>query len=205
MAIERPLTRSDATGIRILDAAWELVRERGLQNVRVADVADAAGVSRQSIYLHFENRTGLLAEMTRRHDDATGFVDRVSAVCALPDPVDALEHLCREWFAYLPDILPVATALEAAGSTDPAGAAAWQMRMGDLRDGFRILISAIAERGSLADGWTVERATDWVWGRTHVTEWRHLVVERGWDAEEYAERTVRSVVAEIVRPTPGTS
>jgi hypothetical protein len=52
----------------------------------------------------------------------------------------------------------------------------------------------------LADGWTVRAAADWTWARCHVSTWQHLVGERGWSPAEYTERTVRSILAEVVTP-----
>jgi AcrR family transcriptional regulator len=95
---------------RILDSAWEIARAGGAGAVTVRAVARAAGVSRQLVYLQFENRAGLLLEMARRHDRASGFLDRVAATRELPAS-EALETLIREWCAYMPEILPVARAL----------------------------------------------------------------------------------------------
>jgi AcrR family transcriptional regulator len=49
----------------ILDAALEIVVERGADAVRMADVAEAAGVSLGSIQHYFRHRDGLLAEVFR--------------------------------------------------------------------------------------------------------------------------------------------
>ena len=38
------------------------------------------------------------------------------------------------------------------------------------------------EAGRLAPGWTVDTAADWVYARSHVSTWQHLVVDRGWPA-----------------------
>ncbi|THV27352.1 TetR family transcriptional regulator [Glycomyces paridis] len=45
-----------------MGAAVSLVSERGTANVPVSDIADAAGVSRQLVYLHFGDRDRLLLE-----------------------------------------------------------------------------------------------------------------------------------------------
>jgi AcrR family transcriptional regulator len=71
------VTRGD-TRARILDTAWGLVRERGIDAVTVADIAAATGVSRQLLYVHFENRAGLLKAMARRHDVRSGFAGRAA-------------------------------------------------------------------------------------------------------------------------------
>jgi AcrR family transcriptional regulator len=191
-------TRGD-TRARILDTAWGLVRERGIGAVTVADIAAATGVSRQLLYVHFENRAGLLVAMARRHDVRSGFAGRATEARSLP-PVAALERLLRLWFAYLPEILPVARALEAAATNGDEAGVAWRDRMGDLREMFAAAVERVDGDGRLAPGWTVPSATDWVWARAQPATFQHLVVDRAWPAEDYTERAVRSILAEVITP-----
>jgi AcrR family transcriptional regulator len=184
--------------LRILEAAWGLVGERGTTvGVTVAEIAAVAGVSRQLLYFHFENRAGLLAAMARHHDVASGFAERVAVAGELP-PVEGLEELLRAWWGYVPEILPVARALEAAEITGEEGGAAWRDRMGSLWEVFHSAVERVEKDGRLADGWTVQTAADWVWARSHLEGWQHLVVERGWSPEDYEERVMRSVLAEVL-------
>jgi AcrR family transcriptional regulator len=187
------VSNADETRTRILETGWRLARERGLGAVTVAEIAAAAGVSRQLVYVHFSNRAGLLVAMTRHQDARSGFRDRAWATRDL-EPVAALEALIRAWHGYLPEILPVAAELEAALITGEDGAEAWNDRMGELREAFRVAV----ERLELAPGWTVDAAADWAWARCQPSSWRHLVQERGWDPGEYARRTTASVLAEIL-------
>ena len=189
-------TRGDTRG-RILDTAWTLVRERGVETVTVADVAAAAGVSRQLVYVHFENRAGLLVATVRRHDVRSGFAGRAAQAAELA-PVAALERLLREWFAYLPEILPVARALEAAAVNGDDGGAAWRDRMGDLRGAVRRAVSRAADDDRLAPGWTVDTATDWAWAGIQPSTYAHLVHERGWTHDAYVERTVGSLLDRLL-------
>jgi AcrR family transcriptional regulator len=185
---------------RILDAAWALVREQGTTaELTMAGIAEAAGVSRQLVYIRFTSRAGLLTAMARDHDRRSGFAARVAATHELP-PAEGLERLVREWLAYVPEILPVARALEAASITGEDGAEAWRDRMDDLHAQFALVIGRLAAAGRLAPGWSAQTATDWAWARAHLTGWQHLVRERGWDAREYAERCAESVVSELVSP-----
>jgi AcrR family transcriptional regulator len=190
---------SRETRARILDTAWTLVRERGIGAVTVADIAAATGVSRQLLYVYFENRAGLLVAMARRHDVRSGFAGRTAEAAALP-PVQALERLLRLWFAYLPDILPVARALEAAAVNGDEGGVAWRDRMGDLWELFAGAVARVEGEGRLAEGWTAPAATDWVWARAQPATFDHLVGDRGWPAADYTERAVRSVLSEVVSP-----
>jgi AcrR family transcriptional regulator len=190
---------SSETRARILDTAWGLVRERGIGAVTVADIAAATGVSRQLLYVYFENRAGLLVAMAHRHDVRSGFAGRAAEARSLP-PVAALERLLRLWFAYLPEILPVARALEAAAVNGDEGGVAWRDRMGDLREMFAAAVARVEGEGRLAEGWTVPAATDWVWARAQPATFSHLVGDRGWPPGDYTERAVRSVLSEVVAP-----
>jgi AcrR family transcriptional regulator len=187
------------TRARILETAWELAREQGTSAVSVKDIAAAAGVSRQLVYFHYKNRAGLLLAMARHHDRRSGFIERVVATRDLP-PVESLEALLREWCAYLAEIQPVVRALEAAWTTGDEGADAWRDRMDDLRVAIRIPLERIAGDGELAEGWTLESATDWVWTHVHPSSFECLVGVRGWSREEYSERTVSALIADVVAP-----
>ena len=55
------------TKSRILEVTWRLL-ESGNKAIRMADIAKAAGVSRQALYLHFPSRAELLVATTRHID-----------------------------------------------------------------------------------------------------------------------------------------
>jgi AcrR family transcriptional regulator len=185
------------TRARILGTAWRLVRDSGAGAVTVKEVAAAAGVSRQLVYFHYQNRAGLLLAMARHQDRSSGFLRRVAETRTL-DPVPGFEALLRAWCAYLAEILPVARALEAAYVTGDEGGDAWRDRMTELREAFRLALERIADEGRLADGWTEPTAADWAWARVLPGGWAALVGMRGWDPREYTERTVASLLAELV-------
>jgi AcrR family transcriptional regulator len=187
----------DDTRARILEAALREVEERGTSDVTMAQVAAVAGVSRQLVYFHFANRAGLLTAMAGHRDEAAGFVEEARISRTLP-PAEGFEHLLRAWCAYMPQIEPITRALEAALVTGEDGAVAWRDRMGELREALRIALDRLARRDALAAGWTVDAAADWAWSRIQPSTWRHLVGERGWTPGEYTERTVGSLLQELV-------
>lgn len=190
-------TPGDDTRARILETAWRLVREQGTADVTIAGIAAAAGVSRQLVYFHFANRAGLLTAMAHRRDQASGFAAAVAEARTL-EPAAGFEHLLRAWCAYVPEILPVARALEAALVTEDDGGSAWRDRMDELH---QILRAAVA-RLTLGDGWTVDAAADWAWSRVQPTTWQHLVGERGWSPQRYTDRTVGSLLRELSLDAP---
>jgi AcrR family transcriptional regulator len=186
----------EPTRERLLSAAWQVARERGSVQFTLAEVANLAGVSRQALYLHFDNRAGLLVEMARRIDHTSGFVSRVAAArkrSALP----AFRQVLRLWYEHLGEILPVALALEAAAITADEGATAYHDRMQAWHETLRISIAALADAGRLRREWTVDQATDWVWARTQPTTYEYLVRQRRWSSDTVTERTIRSIVGEL--------
>ena len=73
---------------RILDAADAIIAERGA-SMRIADVARALGVTRQTVYRYFPGTEPLLVATAMRSAD--GFLDRLTAhVSGLTDPVAAM-------------------------------------------------------------------------------------------------------------------
>jgi AcrR family transcriptional regulator len=60
-----PPERRDVAG-SILDAAEELLAERGLTDLTVADVIESAGVSRGSFYFYFESKQAVVAGLLER-------------------------------------------------------------------------------------------------------------------------------------------
>jgi AcrR family transcriptional regulator len=79
---------------RILNAADEIIGERG-SSMRIADVARALGVTRQTVYRYFPGTQALLVASALRSAD--GFLDRLAAhLKGVTDPVVAV----TEGFAF---------------------------------------------------------------------------------------------------------
>ena len=175
------------TRARVLETAWQRVLEHGPGGASVKDIAAAAGVSRQLVYFHYGSRAGLLTAMARHRDEHSAFARAVAAG-------GSLEVILRAWCDYVPEILPVARALEAALVTGDEGGSAWRERMAEL---YAILRRAVG-REELAPGWTAETATDWIWARVQPSAYAHLVGERGWTHADYTERTIASVLGEVI-------
>ena len=69
MSSDAPKYGDPQTRARILDVTQQLIAARG-SNLTLSEVADAAAVSRQALYLHFGDRTGLLVALVN-HMDST--------------------------------------------------------------------------------------------------------------------------------------
>ena len=171
-------TISPSTRTAILDAAWELIAEEGRLDVAQQDIAARAGVSRQTVFYAFGDRAGLLVAMVRHKDTRTDHVGRIRA--ALGDesgPDRGMARLIGAWLDYVPEIYPVGILLDAASLSDPAAEAAWTDRMGAIQSAFRRKAEGLAD--------DPEAAADAIWALCHPTQWRWLVIERGWSPEAF--------------------
>ena len=113
-------------------------------------------------------------------------------------PRQALAAYVQAWFAHIPRVLPVARLLSAASQVDEEARIAWEDRMALLRRRTRALAGRLAEAGLLRPEWTVEQAADWIWHRTHLDGWRHLVEDQGWNAAEYGRRVRLSLESDLL-------
>jgi AcrR family transcriptional regulator len=192
--------KEKATAQRILAAARDLLVERGVADTPMAEIAKAAGVTRQAVYLHFGSRSGLLVAMVRHYDDLSPKVAELRTMRAAPTAdAGSFETYVRTWLDYVPEIYPIARVLSAAAATDAEARLAWDDRMEQVRTGYREVVTKLDAAGLLAADWTVEAAVDWCWSQSHPDAWRHLVVERDWDRELAVDRIVETLKATVLR------
>lgn len=175
---------SGSTRATILDAAARLFTERG-PGVRLEDIAEGAGVSRQTVYVHFGSRTGLLIAMVQHIDEGGTLHALVEQVFDAPTALQALDAVVAVHAEYHPMVYSVAKVFMAGRYEDDAIGAAWDDRMTSRRNLYRSVIEWLDRDEHLAPGWTVEIATDLLWAFTSWQLWEQLVVDRGWSKDDY--------------------
>ncbi|GAB3497003.1 TetR family transcriptional regulator C-terminal domain-containing protein [Nocardiopsis coralliicola] len=110
-AADRRAARDHGRRRQIIDAAWQLIAERGYHAVRTSDVAEACGISGATIHYHFPTLRDLLDE-TLRSSVKQAFDRQVAALHGLTDARERLHrlialqlpspgHLTREWSIWL--------------------------------------------------------------------------------------------------------
>jgi AcrR family transcriptional regulator len=185
---------------RILDTAWRLIGEQRDASVSLLDIAREAGVSRQTLYVNFGSRAGLLLAMVEHRDAASPELARMKRYRADMPVEEVLDATVRAWFKYVPVVYKVAHALQAAGATDPDARQAWESRMALLHTGLLSMMQRLKAQGRLAPGWTPATAADWCHHLVHIDTWHHLVVERQWRPAEVVQRTLAVLHATLLRP-----
>jgi AcrR family transcriptional regulator len=173
------IDRATRTRHHILDAAWDLVMEQGA-SASIADIAAAAGITRQSVYVHFGSRGGLLMALLKRTDDRLGIFENFAAALAAPDPAQRLDRAVGVWLDFVRDIVPVARDIVRLRASDEDAAAAWNDRMRDLVKVWQELARSLDRDGALVDGWVVNDAADYIWVSTSVQAYDLLTRDRRW-------------------------
>jgi AcrR family transcriptional regulator len=186
---------------RILQETWHLMEQRRGQGVRIEDIAKAAEVSRQAVYLHFGSRAGLLIATVRYVDEALGLAERLRPVLKRQSGAEMLDAYVIFWANYIPDIYGLAKALLAVRETDEAAAAAWADRMNALYQGCADTVQCLVIEERLALEWTPEEAADFFWVALSIETWEHLTTERGWSQEQYIRRTQEVLKKALLRRT----
>lgn len=90
----RTKEEAQETRNRILDTAEEVFRDQGVASTSLADIADAAGVTRGAIYWHFRNKGDLFAAMLDRVALPMEEMIRRAADASTADPLSSLRACC---------------------------------------------------------------------------------------------------------------
>ena len=155
------------TGDRILDAALSCAEEG--PDFTMADVARAAGLSRQGVYLHFPDRKTLLIALALRAKEehpAVKIEDAPSARAALNAVVARMAEIH-------PKIWPVVRALESETGERSA------------LPNFRPLAERFHREGALAPHLSLQTAADLLATLLSRSVWSDLVLGCGWDSARY--------------------
>ncbi len=188
---------SDETRLRILDATLSLLEAGAPKGARMSDIAKAAGVSRQAVYLHFGNRAELLIAATLLHDERLGSDQRLAASRTAKTGRERLDAFIVAWTGYMPEIYGIAKAFVAMLETDEEAAAAWNKRMQDMREGCEAAVLALKRDGDLAAGLTVKSGTDLLWMLLSIRNWEQLTIACNWSQKKYRDH-MKSIAHKVL-------
>ena len=197
MSSEAAFYGDPATRRRILQAAWELLEQQGA-GVRLVDVAGRAGVSRQAVYLHFGDRSGLLVALVDFIDVSLGAVQLRAHIHGGATGGESLQRWIETMSWYTAKIDRVTQVLESSQYQDKALAAAWRDRMGRRQLHIRSILERIAAEGRLDERWSVDTAVELLYVVTMPGPWRELTRELGWTAEQYTQNLTRLVQSALL-------
>lgn len=180
--------RSRDTRVAILDAMWELLEGSDGSAPTMSAVADAAGISRRAVYLHFETRGQLFVDLLHHVDETLGLEESLRPIREAGDALAALDAFAGHVARYHSRLVRVVRAVDHARHHDADAAALWALSTELWLGGCRPVAEALEREGRLTEPWTVATATDLMWALMSVEFVDDLVRERSWTTDELAER-----------------
>ena len=187
---------------RILEAAHQELVNKGYADTTINGVAEAAGVSVQTVYKAF----GSKAALAKRVYDVTLVGDEepvplaeraeIQAIIAEPDPRRKLAMyaaLGRKLIERIGPLLGVLFSGAKAGDSELAEFAATTAR--ERLIGVSGLVGQLEAIGALRPGLAFDRARDIVWTLVGWEVYELLVIERGWSLDEWQAWVAESTAA----------
>jgi len=145
---------------QILRAAADRLGESGIRGVTIEAVAREAGVSRVTVYDHFQHKTGLLEALAwwtfEQHD-----IDRIRRARLQPNVRAALADFVRENARFFQSVGSQGRAVLNAARTDPDAATVIEATyFSARRAAIRELVDRLDHEEELSPTWSPERAVD---------------------------------------------
>ena len=193
-----------ATRRAIVDAAARLFTERGYGVTTVDAIAEAAGVSRKTVFTSVGGKTEALKLAIDwaivGDDEPVPVLERPHVRAGMREP-DARRMLAsyarhvREVGARTAPLHEVVRA--AAGLDEEIRALAQEGGVQRLR-GMRMLAQQLADRGALKPGLTSAEAADVLWLLNDPGVYYRLVVEQHWDPDRYQDWLTDSLISLLI-------
>lgn len=195
--------RSRRTRSELLEAAIDLITERGFAAVSMGAVAERAGVTRRSVYLHFGSRAELVESLFDHVAETAGLEDSLRRVFAASDPGAALDEWARHLAEYHTRLIGIDRAVRSLAMSDPE-ADAHRRRADRARlDSCRRLMGWAQDEGLLASQWTTASAAEALAGLSSSDLVQSLLVDGTWSADAFRARIGGVLRAAFL--TPGES
>ena len=173
---------------RILDAALRLIARRGGADVSMGEIAKAARVSRQAVYLHFADRGDLFLALVRHTDEILHLDEEIRKIREAQSGIEAVRAMVSLQARRNPELWPLARGLDAVRRTDEAVERGWQDRLRNRLEGCRGMVGRLQSEGALRPGLDPQAAADLLWTITSLRMWEDLVLQRNWTAGQYEKR-----------------
>ncbi|MEE6281814.1 TetR/AcrR family transcriptional regulator [Georgenia sunbinii] len=182
--------RAAETRERIAASARDLFAEHGFAGTTVAEVAEVAGVTPQTVYATFGSKGAIVGALLAQleHDaDAAGWLVRVRAEA---DPRRKLADFAAWTSALLSSSKVALTAMHVAAG-DPALAELRTQGDQHRRAALRELVTDLEQAGALSRDLTIARGVDRAWMLTGVELYLAARDACGWSDAEYADWLTR--------------
>lgn len=183
--------QSAAARQRIVDAAHDLITDRGYRATTIAAIAARADVNVDTVYTLVGRKPVLLAEVIEQAISGKDHVvvadarDYVKAVRAEPDPARKLAIYARAVRETHARLAPIFVALRDASATEPDARQVWQRISERRAANMRKFVRELRAAGGLRSDLSISDAADIVWATNSPEMYVLLTVERGWPPQHF--------------------
>ncbi len=188
----------------VIEAARLLFLAHGYGQTTVVTIAEAAGVSVETIYKAFGGKPGIVRAVVSKGLEGSGPVSAEQR----SDEMQAVERdsraVIRNWTRLgtevAPRTAPIVLLIRAAAATDREMAdllaEVEESRLRRMAENAQTLY----ERGELREWITLEDARDILWSISSPELYELLVLRRGWSADRFAAFQADQLIAALLPP-----
>ena len=187
--------RAQATRERVVAAAAPLFVAHGYLDTTMAELAGAAGVAVQTLYLAFGSKAAVLAAVWEAagRERPAGWAE---ALATAPDGPAALARHVDATTAAVERRHPLDAVLRAAAA-DPEPAELLATARAAALDAHARAVDELAEHLGFTVDMSLQRATDVLATLLAPETYGLLVVQQGWTTPDWAEWALRHLVADL--------
>ena len=191
----------------IVTAAHDLFLGRGYVATTIDAIAQAAHVSRRTVFNSVGGKAALLKLAVdwaiAGDDEPIPVAERpaVKAIQAESDPRKGIALWAQMVTEIAARVAPISEVLAAAADSDPDAAQLVANADRERMFGATAFVRYLSSLGSLAPGLTQQHAADVCWVHNDPHLYRRLVTERGWTTGEFRQWLSTSLAAALL-PSP---
>jgi len=183
--------QSAETRQRIVEAARDLVLERGYRATTIAAVAARAVVNVDTVYELVGRKPVLLRELIEQAVSGTDHAvvaeerDHIKAILVEPNPAKKLVIYARAVRETQQRMAPLFLALRDASSTEPEAHQVWQQISERRAANMHKLARDLRDSGGLRPGLSISEAADVLWATNSSEMYVLLTVDRCWSPQRF--------------------
>ncbi len=190
------------TRLSIVEATRTLLEETGYPDISLDDIARKAGVSRQTIYVQFGSKSGVLQALGE-HIEQAALEGLIPTLLQASNPVEAFRMGLERVVSFYEHNAQVLHNLHAQTVYDASYATVWRDKQQEIWRNTRRLVEWLDREGCLSAAWSVEEATDWLWAASSFESYHQLVRERSWTTEQFVARIMQLVEKSLLAHEDG--
>lgn len=202
---ERAEVERRATRRRVIAAAQRLFVAKGYTDTTMGDIARTAGVALQSVYKAGSSKSELLqlvVDAVVAGDDEDVMMSDRPSFAAIAEDADP-ERQVRMMAALVASIqersAPVQSVFRQAAAVDDTIAATLDRELRRRHETFAVVVGMIPEDRLRHSR---EESTDTAWAIGSSEVYQLLRIRRGWEADHYREWLSRTLVEQLLSPSP---